>query len=192
MILTNSDHKKEVHASVAASLSKLQTRYQSQLPDGDIFALVQGALESVCPKNYSFRFIASTVEAKLLQGSIAINKLLSINPHTRAGTGGEDTLLNAYVLQLCEGKPDHVQKAIRTVAYYRSHRDDLRYARHLLGTLKRYSNFKDGSQVGYEELLRLIYAAITDESWGGLALARQLEIILWSSPHPIPSRVELG
>lgn len=44
-------HKKEVHASVATSVKRLQEKYKDKLPIGDIFDLVFSHLQSVFPAN---------------------------------------------------------------------------------------------------------------------------------------------
>jgi len=162
-----STHKKEVHASVAASVEKLKKRYAEKLPEGDIFELVQALFMSVFANDMQERLNEAVTAAKALVDSQAIDNLLQISPHTRAGEGGADTALNVAARRLWEGKSEDARKAIQDVVTLHSQQNNLSDVVKLLDILKSNPDFKDGlSQIGYEELLRLIYTAITDDSWG--------------------------
>ncbi len=162
-----STHRREVHASVAASVRNLREKYKNQLPEDDIFELVQIMLMSVFPDNMEALLNDAVRVAKVLVGDLEIERLLAISPHTRAGVDDEDTALNVAARTLWKDKSTEIQTAIQNVVRLYSQQHDLRDSTQLLSALKDNSRFEDGiSQVGYEELLRLIYAAITDESWG--------------------------
>ncbi len=161
-----STHKKEVHASVAGSIARLQVKYKDHLPVDDIFKLVYASIMSVFPDNMETFLKDAVADAKKLVDSKAIEDLLKISPHDRAGEEDEDTTLNVAARALWKDKSE-AQAAIQAVVRLHSQMNYLTDVGNLLTTLKRNSDFEDGiSKIGYDPLLRLIYAAITDESWG--------------------------
>jgi len=160
-------HKSEVHASVAESLRKLQDKYKGRLPKGDIFELMHACLMSVFPDNMQDLLKHAVAFAKTLVNPQDIENILKISPHARAGEGDSDTELNLAARQLWAGKSPEATKAIQDVVTLHSHKNDLADAEKLLQRLKDNPEFQEGiTRMGYEELFRLIYAAITDESWG--------------------------
>jgi len=122
---------------------------------------------SVFPNNIDTLLNDAATSAKTLVGSQEIEDLLKISPHTRAGERGADMALNVAASELWKGKSHETRVAIQEVVRLHSQKETLGDAAKLLKTIQKNNNFKDGiSQIGYKSLLRLIYAAITDESWG--------------------------